>query len=89
MKKLIFIFMIIILITLATGCNRVKQNDDILGNYFNVKEESKSLGAFSSNVIIVVDKKSGVNYYWINSGYGKSLTPIYNHDGTLVVDRVK
>ena len=87
--KIILTFLIIVLIALTTGCNKVKQNDNILGDYFYVKEETKSLGVLSSNVTIVVDKKSGINYYWVNSGHGKALTPIYNFDGTLVIDKIK
>jgi len=89
MKNLILTFMIIILIILTTGCSGIKQNDDALGYYFYVKEIPKSLGTLSPDVTIIVDKKSGVNYYWVNSGYGKALTPIYNSDGTLVIDKVK
>jgi len=89
MKKLIFVFMIIFFISLTTGCSRTKQNDDALRKYFYVKEESKSLGTLNSDVTIIVDKRSGVNYYWINSGYGKTLAPMYNNDGTLVIDEVK
>jgi len=87
MKKLIIVSLIIISIGM-TGCG-LKQKENILGDYFYVKEEPKNSGTFSSNVTIVVDKKSGVNYYWINSGYGKDLTPIYNSDGTLVIDKIK
>jgi len=89
MKKLTFVILIIALMIITVGCNNSKRNDDVLGNYFYVKEEVKNLGTLSPDVTIVVDKKSGVNYYWINSGYGKSLTPIYNSDGTLIIDKIK
>ena len=43
----------------------------------------------TSRVYIVVDKTSGVNYYWVVSGTSGSLTPVYNKDGNLVIDKVE
>ena len=34
---------------------------------------------------IILDRKTGVNYLLVNSGYGGGLTPLLNRDGTPVV----
>ncbi len=46
-------------------------------------------GAFSSAILqIWVDKKTGVNYLFQQSGYAGGLTPLLNPDGTPVVTSV-
>ena len=37
---------------------------------------------------IWVDKTTGVNYLWIDSGYGGGLTPMLGADGKPVVTRI-
>ena len=37
---------------------------------------------------IWVDKATGVNYLWIDSGYGGGLTPLLGADGKPVVTRI-
>ena len=37
---------------------------------------------------IWVDKTTGVNYLWIDSGYGGGLTPLLGADGKPVVTRI-
>ena len=41
------------------------------------------------SVIIVVDKQTGVNYLFAQSGYAGGLTPLLNADGTPVVTPVQ
>ena len=83
MKKLLILSLIAIVA--LTGCGYEK-GDNALGNNFVVKsvvrDEEKSIH-------IVIDKKSGVNYYWIASGQGISLCPIYDKEGKVVVDKVE
>ena len=43
-------------------------------------------GVFSGPATqILVDKKTGVNYLFVASGYAGGLTPLLNRDGTPVV----
>jgi len=84
MKK-ILLTSIIIIFTL-TGCGYEK-GEVLLGNNFTVKEVLVNNSKYE-NICIVVDKKSGVNYYWITSGQGRSLTSIYDKEGKVVIDKV-
>lgn len=38
---------------------------------------------------IYVDKQTGINYLYIQNGYGAGLTPLLNRDGTPVVTPVQ
>ena len=48
------------------------------------KTYSQDLGATQ----ILVDKKTGVNYLFVCSGYAGGLTPLLNRDGTPVITTV-
>ena len=85
MKKLLIVS--IIAMIALTGCGASK-GDDILGNKFTVKSFTSGSG-LNSDVYVLVDKKSGVNYYYINAGYGKAMSPIYDKEGKLVIDKVE
>ena len=37
---------------------------------------------------IYVDKKTGVNYLFVQNGYGGGLTPLLKADGTPVITRI-
>ncbi len=37
---------------------------------------------------VIVDRKTGVNYLWMESGYAGGLTVLLNRDGTPVVTPV-
>ena len=45
-------------------------------------------GFSGPNVSIIVDKKTGVNYLFAESGYAGGLTVLLNRDGTPVVTPV-
>ena len=45
----------------------------------------KQGGFANPGVKILVDKVTGVNYMWAESGYAGGLTPLLNRDGTPVV----
>lgn len=59
----------------------------------NNKEENrfkivyKEKNAFNVITMIFVDKETGVNYMFVNSGYGGGLTPLLDDDGKPVVTR--
>lgn len=55
------------------------------------KKEKRFLKTYSQDlgsVVIYVDKNTGVNYMYVNGGYGGGLTPLLNRDGTPVVTPV-
>ena len=45
---------------------------------------SQELGS----VKILVDKQTGINYVFVQSGYAGGLTPLLNRDGTPVITTV-
>lgn len=85
MKKKLFIFLMLISMGFGlTACGRrtyivdidkvLKSPDPKLANF-----EIINNNFYSS---ILVDKNTGVMYYWINCDSG-GITPIYNEDGSL------
>lgn len=52
---------------------------------FEFKEPEK--GTFMTDALIIVDKKTGVNYLMVRSGYGAGLTPLIDEQGKPVVTR--
>ncbi len=45
-----------------------------------------SQGGFTApGVLVLVDKQTGVNYIYAQSGYSGGLTPLLNRDGTPVI----
>lgn len=53
---------------------------------FVVKESEGSEFTVCSQVI--VDKKTGVNYLWVKSGYAGGLTPLLGREGKPVITTV-
>lgn len=52
------------------------------------KKEERFIRIYSENMgceSILVDKKTGVNYLFVQSGYAGGLTPLLNADGKPVV----
>lgn len=52
------------------------------------KKEERFIKIHSENLgseVILVDKKTGVNYLFVQSGYAGGLTPLLNRDGTPVI----
>ena len=52
------------------------------------KKEERFVRVYSENLgceQILVDKVTGVNYLFVQSGYAGGLTPLLNPDGTPVV----
>ena len=55
------------------------------------KKEKRFLKTYSQDLgstQIIVDKKTGINYLFVQSGYAGGLTPLLNRDGTPVVTPV-
>ena len=48
----------------------------------------KQGGFVDPGVKILVDRVTGVNYMWTESGYAGGLTPLLNRDGTPVITPV-
>ena len=48
----------------------------------------KQGGFVDPGVKILVDKQTGVNYLWTESGYAGGLTVLLNRDGTPVITSV-
>ena len=55
------------------------------------KKEERFIRVHSENFgseMILVDKKTGVNYLFVQSGYAGGLTPLLNRDGTPIITPV-
>ena len=39
----------------------------------------------SGQIMILVDKETGVNYLWVKSGYAGGLTPLLEADGRPII----
>ena len=55
------------------------------------KKEKRFLKTYSQDLgstQILVDKNTGVNYLFVQSGYAGGLTPLLNRDGTPVITPV-
>ena len=40
-----------------------------------------------TDAVIIVDKKTGVNYLFVRSGYGAGLTPLLDPDGKPIITK--
>ena len=52
------------------------------------KKEERFIRIHSENFdseVILVDRKTGVNYLFVSRGYAGGLTPLLNRDGTPIV----
>ena len=41
----------------------------------------------SGQIMILVDKETGVNYLWVKSGYAGGLTPLLEADGRPIITK--
>jgi len=41
-----------------------------------------------TEAIVIVDKETGVNYLFVQKGYGAGLTPLLDKDGKVIVTKV-
>ena len=52
------------------------------------KKEERFVKVYSENLgseFILVDKKTGVNYLFVQSGYAGGLTPLLDRDGKPII----
>ena len=54
-------------------------------NRFEFQEPEK--GTILDDAVIIVDKKTGVNYLMVRSGYGAGLTPLIDAYGKPIVTK--
>ena len=55
------------------------------------KKEERFVKVYSENLgteMILVDKVTGVNYLFVQSGYAGGITPLLNRDGTPVISKL-
>ena len=52
---------------------------------FEFQEPEK--GTILTDALIIVDKKTGVNYLIVRSGYGAGLTPLIDAEGKPIVTK--
>ena len=50
-------------------------------------EFQKPQNGMMTDALIVVDKKTGVNYLMVRSGFGAGLTPLIDADGKPIVTK--
>ena len=54
---------------------------------FHIQNDQKA-DSWGIGTYVIVDKKTGVNYLFAQSGYSGGLTPLLNRDGTPIVTTV-
>ena len=52
---------------------------------FEFQEPEK--GTILTDALIIIDKKTGVNYLMVRSGYGAGLTPLIDAEGKPIVTK--
>lgn len=56
-------------------------------NRFEIVEREGSQLKDSGLLQVIVDKKTGVNYLWIKSGYAGGITPLLDVDGKPMISK--
>ena len=57
----------------------------IMNKRFEFQQPQKD--SWHTDALIIVDKKTGVNYLMVRSGYGAGLTPLLDAEGKPIVTR--
>lgn len=88
MKKIILLFITIILLISLCACGRTyeeaKNNPHSKsGNYFTVIKEWGNRSAYGNSYIVYANDTKVM--YYIEYGNGRMITPLYNADGTLQI----
>ena len=89
MKKILALLLTIVLVLGLSGCGTsyneaAYEESETPGNgYFTVIKEWGSTMSIEYKLIYANDTK--VIYFYMNSGYGKDITPMYNADGSLQI----
>ena len=81
MKRRFFLLILTIAIcfTFLLGCSKTATATEE-GDFFIVRETNLDKW---SDVIIIADKITGVEYIIYRGGYGRGICPRYNEDGSL------
>ena len=58
---------------------------DVMEKRFEFQRPEKE--SLMTDALIIVDKKTGVNYLMVRSGYGAGLTPLIDADGKPIVTK--
>ncbi|MGN0527302.1 MAG: DUF6440 family protein [Acutalibacteraceae bacterium] len=56
-------------------------------NRFELIEKEGMQLADPGLIMVITDKKTGVNYLFVKSGYGGGLTPLLDADGKPVISK--
>ena len=48
---------------------------------------AEKAGVIATDITIIVDKETGVNYLLVRSGYGAGLTPLIDANGKPIVTK--
>ena len=89
MKKNLALLLAIILCLGLCGCGNsyseaTHKGDEMFAKgYFTIIKEWGSTADVTYRLMYANDTK--VIYFYMNSGYGKDITPMYNADGTLQI----
>lgn len=88
MKKIICIFLCILLIFMLSACVESAATQSGLffnnGQRFILVDESPNSG-LPADVSIYYDSVTGVLYMYIDGCYNGGITPLYNSDGSLML----
>ena len=49
--------------------------------------KAEKAGVIATDITIIVDKETGVNYLLVRSGYGAGLTPLIDANGKPIVTK--
>ena len=58
-----------------------------MGNYNRFDIVFKEGNGLNRNLMILVDRETGVNYLFVQTGYAGGLTPLLDADGKPVITR--
>lgn len=58
-----------------------------MNKYYRFDVVHKEGNGFTKELMILVDRETGVNYLFVQSGYGGGLTPLLDADGKPVITR--
>lgn len=88
MKKIIIIFVTIILLITLCACGRTYEEAEnntgkLCGDYFTIIKEWGNPSAYGYSYIVYANDTKVM--YYIEYGNGRMITPLYNADGTLQI----
>ena len=80
---------VVLLIVLAAGdlqgCNKPTLDDPHARFHIVDSQTAYNDGDFYD----IVDRETGVHYLYVNNGFGAGLSPMYGHDGRVLIEEVE